>query len=159
MHSFTSLGQMAAHLLLTEVKTVIALEHGLEKVAAHIEKEAKAKIGEYQGANGMHDAWPELADSTKEDRLRKGFTENDPLLRTGGLRDSISHETKLLEAQIGSTSDIAVYQELGTSKIPPRPFLGAAAFEAKDKIVAILGAATVAGIVGGNILSYEITKK
>jgi len=151
-----SLADMALHLLEAEARMLVTLEHGLEKAAAEIDKAAKDKIGEYQAANGMHDAWPELADSTKEDRVRKGFTENDPLLRSGELRDSMGHETKGLEAAIGSTSDIAVYQELGTDKIPPRPFLGAAAYEHIDEVKKIVGGAVITGIVGGSALPYKV---
>lgn len=156
MKEFGDLASFAAHLALAEVAAHKALEKGLDKAADHIERAAKGKIGEYQGANGMHDAWPEQADSTKEDRVRKGFTENDPLLRTGALRDSISHETHGLEAAIGSTSDIAVYQELGTDKIPPRPFLGAAAYESIDEVKKLVGGAVITWIVGGNSLDYKV---
>ncbi|CAJ0705821.1 HK97 gp10 family phage protein [Ralstonia holmesii] len=156
MKEFGDLASFAAHLVLAEVTAHKALEKGLDKAAAHIEHAAKDKIGEYQAANGMHEAWPELAESTKEDRVRKGFTENDPLLRTGDLRDSISHETHGLEAAIGSTSDIAVYQELGTDKIPPRPFLGAAAYESIDEVKKLVGGAVITGIVGGNSLDYKV---
>lgn len=151
-----TLAEMALHLVTAEAKLLVSLEHGLEKVAATIDQAAKDKIGEYQAANGMHDAWPELADSTKAERSRLGFTENDPLLRTGELRDSISHETKGLEAAIGSTSDIAVYQEMGTDKIPPRPFLGAAAYEHIEDVKKIVGGAVITGIVGGKALDYKV---
>lgn len=151
-----TLAEMALNLVTAEARMLVSLEHGLEKVAAKIDQAAKDKIGEYQAANGMHDAWPELADSTKADRLRQGYTENDPLLRSGELRDSISHETKGLEAAIGSTSDIAVYQELGTDKIPPRPFLGSAAYEHMDDVKKIIGGAVITGIGGGKALDYKV---
>ena len=57
--------------------------------ATLVEEEAKAEIGTYQDQAGPFIAWPELADSTKEDRTRQGFTENDPGLRSGAMRDSI----------------------------------------------------------------------
>lgn len=158
MREFSDLGQMAEHLLVAQVSTLIALEHGLEKVAVHIEKKAKAKVGEYQPANGMHDAWPELAESTKEDRVRQGYTPNDPGLRNGDMRDSITHETKHLEAVVGSDSDKLVWFELGTSKQPPRPVLGAAAYESQEKITEILGGAVVTGIVGGRSLSHVLSR-
>jgi phage gpG-like protein len=46
-----------------------------------------------------------------------------PWLCTGKLRDSVTHETTDNAAVIGSTDQVAVDQELGTSSIPPRPFL------------------------------------
>lgn len=116
----------------------LAIEHVeekvLEKAAVIIETDAKNQIGHYQSDVGPFNGWPELADSTKKDRVAKGFTENDPLERTGELRDSIGHEVAGKEAAVGSTSDIMVYQELGTPTIPPRPVLGPAAFKNKEKI-------------------------
>lgn len=156
MKNITNLAQMAAHLALNDARVVIGLHAALEKAAKRVEKRAKGKLGNYQNGNGMHDAWPELAESTKVDRVRKGFTENDPLLRTGGLRDSIKHQTKGLTAVIGTDSDVAVWQELGTAKIPPRPFLGAALYEELDNIKKIVGHATVSGIVGNKILTHDV---
>lgn len=110
------------------------MQKGLKKAAKIIEKAAKDEFGEYQPKVGSFNEWAELAESTKEDRLKKGFIENDLLLRTGQLRDSIEHEVKGLEAVIGSKDEVMVYQEFGTSKIPPRPVLGPATYRNKDKI-------------------------
>ena len=152
MKEFHSLEAFAAHLAAIQLETFHAMKHGLEKVAEQVEKTAKEEIGTYQEGIGEFDAWEQLADRTKEDRLRKGFTENDPLLRTGELRDSISHQVHDLEAAIGSDSDIAVYQEMGTAKIPPRPFLGTAVEHNKDRIKAIIGTAVVRGLMGGGAI-------
>ena len=156
MKEFGDLASFAAHLVLAEVAAHKALEKGLDKAAAHIERAAKGKIGEYQEANGMHEAWPELADSTKEDRVRKGFTENDPGLRSGAMRDSISHETRGLESAIGSDDQNLVWFELGTDKQPPRSVLGAAAYESIDEVKKLVGGAVITGIVGGNSLDYKV---
>lgn len=43
--------------------------------------------------------------------------------RTGFLRNSIDHKTELDSALIGSGAKYAKYVELGTSKMPARPFL------------------------------------
>jgi len=43
------------------------------------------------------------------------------------------------EAEIGSRLAVAVFQEVGTSTVPPRPFLGLAAFENRDAVLQILG--------------------
>ena len=56
---------------------VVALEVGAEM----IEKEAKRPIGTYDAG------WQPLAESTKRDRVAKGFAEDEPLLRTGEMRD------------------------------------------------------------------------
>jgi phage gpG-like protein len=146
---FKTFGAFAAHLITRQLATHEMLHLGLRHIAHKIEETAKEEIGVYQPEVGPFPAWPQLADATVEDRIAQGYSANEPLLREGSLRSSISHEVKGLEAVIGSTSDIAVYQELGTEKIPPRPFLGPAAFRNKDVIEKTVGAAAVAGIAGG----------
>ncbi len=64
--------------------------------------------------------------------MSKGFPANNPLLRSGELRDSITMRSDGNGAIIGSPLDIALYQENGTEHIPPRPFLGPAAGEVMD---------------------------
>lgn len=142
--------EFAAHLLERAAVEVAALEEGLERVAMHIQKTAKSEFGVYQPERGPFNEWDELADSTKADRVRQGYSENDPLFRSGALRDSIQHEVHGLDAVIGSKSDIMAYQEFGTEKIPPRPVLGPAALRNKARIESLIGAAAVMGIVGGD---------
>lgn len=112
----------------------------LEEACKIVEEEAKRVIGTYDYK------WEELHPATKEDRLRKGYKENEPLLREGDLRDSISHYVGFEDGYVGSPSKIALYQELGTSSgtwggngIPPRSFLGGAA-RAKEHEIHELGA-------------------
>lgn len=140
---FGSVTHFLVHLAEAELAVHVAAHRALDRAAAIIERDAKEQIGVYQQEAGPFNAWPELADSTKEDRVAKGFSENDPLLRTGELRDSISREVSGHEAAVGSTSDVMVYQELGTVRIPPRPVLGPAAFKNKDRIEQVLGEAVV----------------
>jgi HK97 gp10 family phage protein len=150
MKKFDSLGAFGEHLAQRAAATVTVLHEGLEAVARHVEKKAVEKIGEYQEEVGPFPAWTPLAPATIDDRIAKGFSPDEPLLRTGEMRDSIKHEVDGLEAIIGSQSPIAAYQEFGTEKIPPRPFIGPAAFESKKQIEAILGIAIVTAIAGGN---------
>lgn len=149
MKEFTSIGQMMAHLAAMAAAETLALHNGLKKCAVAIEATAKGEIGHYQGEALPFAAWDELKDGTKADRVAHGFTENDPLLRTGALRDSISRQIDGLTAVIGSTSDIMVYQELGTSRIPPRAVLGPAAIRNKELILKTLGHAAVDGLLYG----------
>ena len=135
--------------------------HALEKAAQIVEKEAKAEIGHYQDAAGPFAGWAELADSTKADRAAKGFPENEPLLRTGELRDSISHKVEVTgpvsgKAVIGSDSDIAVYQELGTKNIPPRSFLGGALVRKSHAVAELLGASVHKALIGESVGSRSI---
>jgi phage gpG-like protein len=163
MKEFHSFGAFAAHLLTRVAATSEAMHLGLRRVAEKIEHDAKEQIGHYQEAVGPFPEWAPLAESTVEDRIAQGYSPDEPLLRKGDLRDSIKHEVGVLEAVVGSTSPIAPYQELGTDKIPPRPFIGPAAFKNKEHIHEALGVATVVGIAGGKTLDaalgYNFTTK
>lgn len=111
----------------------IARQEALEAAAVVVRDEAKSLIGtEYAG-------WPALADATVEDKQRLGYVDQvsatDPLLRTGELRASIQiREATPERAVVASDDPIAGYQEFGTDRIPPRPFIGAAVFRKKDAI-------------------------
>jgi phage gpG-like protein len=154
MLEFASLGAFQNHVTQTMIPAVHShLGHGLEAVAERIENTARKKFGHYQPEVGHFPSWPELADFTKQDRIEKGFSENDPLLRTGELRDSMGHAVQGFDAVIGSTSDVAVYQELGTNKIPPRPFLGPAVVENEEAIRAIWHDVLLRGFLGRGVES------
>ena len=58
------------------------------------------------------------------------------------------------EAVVGSKSDIAFYQEVGTPTIPPRPFIGPAAFKNKEKICQLLGEAVVHALEYGAVGAF-----
>jgi HK97 gp10 family phage protein len=150
MKEFKSLMDFSAFMKLAVPIAIAAeLRRGLEASAKAIEETAKAEIGKYQPEIGPFPEWPELAESTQQDRERQGYPANEPLLRRGDLRDSIERQVGNLEAVIGSKSEIAAYQEFGTDKIPARPFMGPAAFRNKDKIAKAVGAAVVSGLFGG----------
>jgi phage gpG-like protein len=94
----------------------------LTEASIFLTQKAKEKFGHYQTG------WSELSETTKKDRVAKGFSENEPLLRTGDLRDSVRFTVGKNFATVGSTSEIMLYQEKGTSRtgwsskgIPPRP--------------------------------------
>lgn len=82
---------------------------------------AKSVIGTYEAG------WKPLAPSTIADRVRHGYSPNEPLLRSGGMRGSIESEAEIdgfgVTGAIGSDEVKALWQELGTSRAPPRPFL------------------------------------
>lgn len=73
------------------------------------------------------------------------------------MRDSIERRIEqsgflgVTEGAVGSDSDIAVYQELGTAKMPPRSFLGGAAFRMAEEVAEALGAGVVAALVGKEV--------
>lgn len=150
MKQLSSLMEMSLELAARVPEVAIELHHGLQKVAGRIEATAKAEFGIYQPEVGPFGAWPDLAESTKDDRVKQGFPEDEPLLRTGDLRDSIEHEVEGLEAAIGSTDEKMVFHEFGTSKMPARPVLGPAAFVNKELIQKLVGAAAVTGLIGAD---------
>jgi HK97 gp10 family phage protein len=150
MKQFNNIGDFLGHLATVAAHQNVALHRGLERCAQLMERTAKAEIGVYQSEIGDFPGWVELADATKAERVQQGYTENDPLLRSGSLRDSISHEIEGDTAAVGSTSDVMVYQELGTERIPPRPVLGPAALRNKEKIQRILGHAVAEGLLYGS---------
>lgn len=150
MKVFEDFGKFVAHMATIEAAVVLHAERGLKKSAVVVEKAAKAELGTYQQAAGPFPAWAPLAEATQAERARLGFTPDDPLLRDGTLiRDSIKHEVAGHEAVIGSTEEVAAYQEFGTNRIPPRPFMGPAIFHSKKKIEKIMGRGLVTAIVGG----------
>ena len=138
---FRSPEECAAYLSSKRRNVVPSLTTGLTAAAHMVENDSKAKIGNDGG-------WPPLAASTLSDKEKKGFAVPAPLLRTGAMRDSISSEIEGLEAQVGSDSMVAVWQELGTSKgIPPRSFLESTAVQDEEKVVEMIAEALLAGIL------------
>jgi phage gpG-like protein len=141
-----------ARFIVGEINLEHAQKVGLEAAAQIVQHEAKRVIGTYDYG------WPELAESTKKDRANKGFPENEPLLRTGELRDSIEYTiVSDTEAQVGSNNDKAVWHELGTSRVPPRPFLAPAAAEKGREAAKVIGVAVASAIASRNI-DVEILK-
>jgi HK97 gp10 family phage protein len=104
----------------------------LEKAAVIVETEAKRVIGTYDYG------WPPLAPSTIEKKAA-----DTPLLETGAMRDSITHSVDGDEARVGSNEDTALWQELGTSKIPPRPFLQGAVQHKLPEVMQEIGQVAV----------------
>jgi HK97 gp10 family phage protein len=136
-----SLSDFAAMLLAANSRFKEAEEEAIVKGCKHITKKAKALIGK------ENPFWPGLAASTLADKERQGYRVPAPLLREGDLRDSIEwtapiHEGDQVVGYVGSASKIALYQELGTSKIPPRPFIGLAA-QGQERVVQEMMAAHV----------------
>ncbi len=117
-----------------------------------VAKQARAAIGK------EHELWPALAPSTIADRVSKGYAPNEPLLRTGELRDSIEWTASGLEGCVGSDSPIAVWQELGTSRIPPRSFLVSSAISMEEKIQRMAARAVVAVLEGRGLHSSAMAE-
>jgi hypothetical protein len=167
MKNFNSLLDFSKHLIKAATVEIIAIEEGLKLASKIIQSDAKKQIGHLQSNIGPFSAWEELADSTKSYKQRLvdnneiGLTLNsdfNPLMLTGELYRSIEYEVNIakLEAVIGTKNPIGAFQEFGTSRIPPRPFIGPAAFKQAPSVVKIFGMATMMGIAGGNIIESDI---
>jgi hypothetical protein len=148
MKKFTSLTQFAEYLSKLEP---IGEEHkvaALEAIGKYVKEKAQSKFGIYQDAVGEFPKWEELEDSTQEQRVRLGFSPNDPLYRTGELMNSIDYNVEPNKVQIGSANPIMEWQEFGTATIPPRPVLGAAMYESVEEIKKILSLMMVNWLTG-----------
>lgn len=134
-----------------------AMAAALTAIGASAAGVAREKIGHYQPAAdglGLGFAFPEwepLAPSTLAEKERLGYAPPDnPLLRTGELRSSISYFTDGARLMVFGTADpIAVYQELGTAHMLPRPFIGPTMVEIEPVVRRELGRALVATLSGG----------
>ena len=118
---------------LAALRDRLARAHPAEIIAQRLETEAeklattvRESLGEPAGA-GSHDK---------------------PWARTGALRDSIAASADGLQASVGSNDPAAAPQEMGTHRIPPRPFLAPAAAAAGQQIAASIGKAVAASLKG-----------
>src|SRR5262249_2308121 len=101
-HGMMTLGG-SAEMLERDVHRVDANRTAVEKIGQLVEDRARGKIGRYQRGVGPFPAWEPPADSTVADRVRKGFSPNEPLLRTGEhIRDTIEHEVDKVGLSGGS---------------------------------------------------------
>jgi phage gpG-like protein len=130
-----------------------AIDHDLKEVGHAIIvracqmvcDEAKRVIGE------GYPEWPALSPETLAHKMGSG-----PLLETGELRASIEWNAEGNEGYVGSNNDKAVWHELGTSRIPPRPFLMGAAIAMEDKIHKLAARAVMAVILGKGLHASEM---
>lgn len=118
---------------------------GTKEVVEAVAIEAQSYLGHYQAG------WKSLAASTLADKAAKGLPSPSPLLRTGHMQATIESRAEAdgtgAMGVVGSNNLIAKYQELGTSKMPPRPFLSLAMSRAGPVIEMVFG--TVAARILG----------
>jgi phage gpG-like protein len=130
-----------------------AIDHDLKEVGHAIIvracqmvcDEAKRVIGD------GYPEWPALSPETLARKMGSG-----PLLETGELRASIEWNAEGNEGYVGSDHDRAVWHELGTNKIPPRPFLMGAAMRMEPQIHAMAARAVMAVLAGRGLHSAEL---
>ncbi|WP_215755097.1 hypothetical protein [Acetobacter sp. P5B1] len=144
----------------------LAVHRGVEDGGELIKRETQKQLGQY--LDGPEPGLPTapLADSTIDDRIRKGFTPDEPGLRTGDMRDSygvrVSEGALRTEASIGSDDIKAVVFELGRMEQanyqPPRPELSVAAFRNEHKVAAGIGRMVVRAIEGRGLPNIRATE-
>jgi hypothetical protein len=127
----------------------VAMPLALLEGAELVKDDAQHRIGEYQSEAGDLPAWAPLTDATKADRLAKGFTEDDPLLRTGDLRKAIETRPAPEGVLVGvfdpEMETIAAAMEYGyfnvraQKLIAPRSFIRAAAFMLAEAVGKLIG--------------------
>jgi HK97 gp10 family phage protein len=142
MREFDGFGALAQHFETVMRRLPATEKAALSAIGAGVAERARAKIGNYQDAAGGFPAWPPLAPATRAEKERLGYAPPDnPLLRTGDLRESITHTVVEKTVTVGATDPVGLWQELGTSRIPPRPFIAPAMVEAMPQNVRLLGTA------------------
>lgn len=118
---------------------------GLRELAAflrEVEVDAVAASALRRGAE-------QLAETVRADLSGSGDGSRDvPRIVSGALRDSIGVRADGAMAVIGSTSEVALFQETGTRTDPPRPFLAPAAARQGAAIAHQVGAAVAAALRG-----------
>ena len=145
-----NLAEAAARMAAAAIDIEAAKRAALEEACVIVEERAKGLLGH------PNDFWAPLKPETI---AQKGGL-NMPLLNEGNLRSSISHTViDSNHAEVGSNSDVAVIQSLGSSRgIPPRPFLSLAAHlegPAVAKVVAkTMGASIAAGLAGSRVHDF-----
>lgn len=134
-----NLGECAALFARMAITYEAGVHDALEKACVVVEDEAKSYPGEY------HTGWAPL----KPETIASKATGDSPLLETGEMRDSIEHTVRGHSGFVGSNSDIAVYQELGTSRgVPPRSFLKLAAMTKAEESAHTIGATLFTKMIG-----------
>lgn len=139
-----SLAEFEAELEAAITAVVPAIEVGLDKVGMLAETLAHHYPGHYQPG------WAPLAESTLEDKASKGFPVPSPLLRTGEMAESYKRELEPTELAVvvGSEEQNALWQEMGTSRIPPRPVLAPAMASSLPYAHDVFGEIAVALLTG-----------
>ncbi len=143
-----SLAEWIDHLKRAELALKFETETEVGACMASAAKKAKNFIGEQQPG------WADLAEATVAEKVALGYPAPAPLLREGDLRDSIEHEVETRGTEIVglvySDDEVAEYQEYGTSRIPPRPFIVPALVQTEPEIEKALGELAVRALTPGS---------
>jgi hypothetical protein len=141
---FANFQQFQNHIQKAQVAGSQAIGGALYVVALRVLQGARDMIGKYHRSVGPYPKWDQLSIFTQANRAMLGFTVNDPLLRTGTLRDS--YEAVMIgpyAAGVGSPLGAALGHEVGVPNnpipnmgpIPPRPVLGPVVYRDQKKLI------------------------
>lgn len=151
MKTYESFGALARALERAAARLPETYATAMAAGAESVKQEAQARIGHRQPG------WQELADSTLAEKARLGYAgvplpggdgDQNPLLRTGGMRDSIKAESSEAGFVVGSADEVLAYQELGTARMPARPVLGPALLNTAPALTEVLGGAIERTLAG-----------
>jgi hypothetical protein len=145
MREFSTFEELARYLLRVARAVPRENERAAKDIGKHVVAAAKGKLGDYQLSFTTPDGfsfpqWAPLAEATNADRISQGYPPDEPLLREGDLRDSISFTVSGAwhadTITVGTPSTIGFWQEFGTPDaahpIQPRPFIGSSMAESLD---------------------------
>lgn len=159
MKEFTSFESLSYEIANRTAMLPQSFHHAVDALGEAIKDSAQKKLGVYQEAEGPFAAWSPLAEATMDEREALGYPRDQPLLRTGELRDSVVKETDgnttVVGVPVGKLGTVAVAQEFGTDRIPARSFLGGTAFAYIGTAQKVLGHVTVNTFMREGI-SYNI---
>src|SRR4051812_3130282 len=109
MRDFKTIASFLTYMGGVQARLPIAGIAGLTAAAVLVEENAKAELGKYQSGAGPFDDWMELAEATQTDRVRQGYSADEPGLRSGEMRDGIGHTVSGHEAAVGSDDEYLLY--------------------------------------------------
>jgi len=132
-----SLQSFSTHLTMHALVARHEQRHALNEVGQLILAEARSAMGTYRYG------WPPLQPSTVA-RKRNGDT---PLVETGEMRRD--YGVNLVDdttVEVGSNNPKAIWHELGTGHVPPRPVLQPAAQAVEPRASQIIGDRCLRGL-------------
>lgn len=133
----------------------IVIKVALTKSGVEVLKTAQQKFGTYQGAVGPYEAWKVLNPDYVKRKIAAGSKGDDPLIGhikgknkvyPTPLRQSLTMDVQILHTRVGTNDPIGKWQEFGTSRIPPRPWLRPALYQNESKIKDLFKEAVAASL-------------
>lgn len=152
MRSFDNLADFSNHLADLSERMPRITMNALRPAAMLIQHEAQGMLGTYQEDTLGGPAWAPLSERRRRARLHAGQSENQPLLASRELHDSIAVDVHRTYAVIGSPLDKAVEMERGVASrnVPPRPFLAKAAARKTHEVAGMMAFRVVQVLSGAS---------